>query len=1072
MFRKESNAIGTSHALDILGEYPPSPPALPFLERVGTSPAVQVNHSLINPQKSEPIERGKKWPPLPEPTSVEKPAGEPPLSWHQLKRTEGVSSKDTASTGTIVQRPPAQSGEVARQQAAALAQSRVSTVEPTRPPAPPKARVTARAEAATLAQSGASKGEQLRGPRKREGADQSTGTRKASKITQGSAFEHVERKPKKPSISWANPVSTEFANRHAEILSIDRVESILRTRRLRNDQTAQHNTESDYKDTGKETNQQTNRETNSSQRAFPSNLISIIKEIRKEVIPAPTAPEFVFELTSEAAEKNFMILKKYDFDLGKAIAAQGSSPLGYGSEFRPPATLQKIFQSHPLWQRMERLLIEGSKWPLLELSEEDRIADLLEALQFGNHKGASERPELLKKLISDDIRFGYGLVVPRRKITRLPNACLAPMNIMNQFTLDASGEIVDKERLTHDQSFQWQSGMSVNKRVTRENLQRCMYGRCLMRLLCWIVAARRKFPNRPIALQKIDIKSAYRRCHLNAITAMQTITQLPEDELGIIMLRLTFGGAPCPFEWNIISESIRDLANEILFDENWDPSEIHARCQHLVPTMKLLDDSISYAEGKELIVDIPVDARGTGDVYIDDLIQATVVIEGTDNAIRCERATLLAIETVARPKDEKEPIPREDMEARNKLEAEAGFEELKTVLGWLLDTRRLLVKLPKNKFIAWSNIIREMIQRGTTTAKELESIIGRLVHLGMAIPLVYHFLSRIRDLLVGAKRRRAIRISGECLKDLELMMQMIQIAHEGVSMNSIVYRRPTHVYRSDSCPAGLGGYSDSGFAWRFYLSEGLKFRATNNLLEHIAAIITPWIDIIRGRLKPGDCALSMTDSTTSEGWLRKTNFSELREDPEQATVRLEVARLHATHYITLGIREYSQWFKGEDNVVADSLSRDDDRTDEELTNLFRTFCKSQIPEHFEIQPLPNEIVSWLTALLLRLQEKPQLREKHTRTKLGRGSVGSHTAAGLDWRTPSLTNSPAIQESSYSEPLPWLCAKHDFQEHLMSNWLRDLSQVPSHMYLRPSVSTADPTQPWTTTERLDSFYNGN
>jgi hypothetical protein len=261
------------------------------------------------------------------------------------------------------------------------------------------------------------------------------------------------------------------------------------------------------------------------------------------------------------------------------------------------------------------------------------------------------------------------------------------------------------------------------------------------------------------------------------------------------------------------------------------------------------------------------------------------------------------------------------------------------------------------------------------------------------------------------------------------MLHMIKIAHDEVSMNSIVYRQPTHVYQSDSCPAGLGGYSDSGFAWRFYLSKGLQFHATNNLLEHIAAIMTPWIDIIQGRLRPGDCALSMTDSTTSEGWLRTTNFSELQEDPEQASVWLEVARLHATHYITLGIREYSQWFKGEDNVVADSLSQDDDRSDEELTNLFCTFCKSQILEHFEIQPLPNKIVSWLTALLLRLQEKLQLREIHTRTKLGRGSVGSPTAAGLDWRTHSLTTSHAIHKPSCSEPLPWLCAKQDFQEHL-------------------------------------------
>ena len=135
------------------------------------------------------------------------------------------------------------------------------------------------------------------------------------------------------------------------------------------------------------------------------------------------------------------------------------------------------------------------------------------------------------------------------------------------------------------------------------------------------------------------------------------------------------------------------------------------------------------------------------------------------------------------------------MEARNKLHAEAGLEEQKTVLGWLIDTRHLLVRLPKNKFIAWSNIIGEMMQKGTTTAKKLESITRRLVHLGTAALLVYHFLSRIRDLLVGAKRRRTIRISGECLKDFDLMLHMIKIAHDGVSMNSIVYRRLTHVYQ-------------------------------------------------------------------------------------------------------------------------------------------------------------------------------------------------------------------------------------------------------------------------------------
>jgi hypothetical protein len=246
------------------------------------------------------------------------------------------------------------------------------------------------------------------------------------------------------------------------------------------------------------------------------------------------------------------------------------------------------------------------------------------------------------------------------------------------------------------------------------------------------------------------------------------------------------------------------------------------------------------------------------------------------------------------------------MEARNKLQAEAGLEEQKTVLGWLLDTWRLLVQLPKSKFVAWTNLIKMVIQQGTMTAKKVESIIGRLGHLRMAIPFVHHLLSRLPNIQVQAKSRQWIPITIKCRRDLELMINIIKIVHNGISMNIIVYRRPTHIYHSDSCPAGLRGYSNSGFAWQYCLKPEHQFQATNNLLKHIAAIITPWVDIIQGCLHSGTCALSMTNSTTSEGWLHKTNFSELKENPIQATVRLEVARMHATHHITLGIREYSQ----------------------------------------------------------------------------------------------------------------------------------------------------------------------
>jgi hypothetical protein len=181
--------------------------------------------------------------------------------------------------------------------------------------------------------------------------------------------------------------------------------------------------------------------------------------------------------------------------------------------------------------------------------------------------------------------------------------------------------------------------------------------------------------------------------------------------------------------------------------------------------------------------------------------------------------------------------------------------------------------------------------------------------------------------------------------------------------------------------------------------------------------------------------------------------------------------MHALNYMTTGIREYSQWFRGKDNVVADSLSCDDDRSDEELTQIFRTHCPSQILPHFEIQPLPSKITLWLTALLLKFPCESAVQQKtHIRTSLGRGTDGQSTADGLDSKTPSLTISPAPQGSNSLAPLPWLCAKQDFQDHLMTDWLTVQSQVPSHMYVRPSANTDDPTRPWITTESLDSFYN--
>jgi hypothetical protein len=171
------------------------------------------------------------------------------------------------------------------------------------------------------------------------------------------------------------------------------------------------------------------------------------------------------------------------------------------------------------------------------------------------------------------------------------------------------------------------------------------------------------------------------------------------------------------------------------------------------------------------------------------------------------------------------------MEAQNKLSAEAGLEEEKIILGWHVNFCHLIISLPDSKFIAWTVSIKETLSHGTSTAKELEMMIGCLGHLGAIVPIVYHFLSRLRDLQWKATKRRSIAIPKPCQDDLELMLTFLHKAFTGTGMNLISFRRPTHIYRSDSCPYGLGGYSHKGFAWRLKLPENCRFRASNNLLE-------------------------------------------------------------------------------------------------------------------------------------------------------------------------------------------------------------------------------------------------
>ena len=85
-------------------------------------------------------------------------------------------------------------------------------------------------------------------------------------------------------------------------------------------------------------------------------------------------------------------------------------------------------------------------------------------------------------------------------------------------------------------------------------------------------------------------------------------------------LHMTFGGAPCPAQWSCLSESICDVANELIQCESWNHKSLHSSHQHLIPTPIQLDKSIPFTQAAELEVTLPQNDKGIVNVFIDDNI--------------------------------------------------------------------------------------------------------------------------------------------------------------------------------------------------------------------------------------------------------------------------------------------------------------------------------------------------------------------------------------------------------------------------------------------------------------------
>jgi hypothetical protein len=269
-------------------------------------------------------------------------------------------------------------------------------------------------------------------------------------------------------------------------------------------------------------------------------------------------------------------------------------------------------------------------------------------------------------------------------------------------------------------------------------------------------------------------------------------------------------------------------------------------------------------------------------------------------------------------------------------------------------------------------------------------------------------------------------------------------------LNLLTYRRPTHIFWSDACPSGLGGFSSkSGKAWRFQIpNEFLQtVQKQNNLLEFVASIVSVWIEILDSAPSQS-CFLSFADNTSAVGWLHKANVNDTKNKPLE----------HATrHFATLLIQAncclYSQHFKGSENKVADALSRRFDLTDNQLENFIHSTLHYQVPNTFKLAPLPQLISSWVIWLLQKIKETMESRKAQETKKQGSGNDGWNTATLLKTKTTFTSNdSHLLFEQQCSEHLPQPYDADNFLSLTKKNWEQAQSARPWQSWVRSSGQT--------------------
>jgi hypothetical protein len=412
------------------------------------------------------------------------------------------------------------------------------------------------------------------------------------------------------------------------------------------------------------------------------------------------------------------------------------------------------------------------------------------------------------------------------------------------------------------------------------------------------------------------------------------------------------------------------------------------------------------------------------DVYLDDFI----AVAQQPRHIPILNNVLHHLNTVFR---DVPPSSRRPVVSKSKVDkGDATFSHIKVVLGWEVDTHRMVVTLPPHRVEKLTSQLTTVLQKNYSSKRQWQRLLVKLRSIAMALHSAKYLFSILQHQLITANSRR-FRI--KTLTRQTLWARLIRnIRDNPIPIRTLVPHAPHYWAATDASLQGMGGFwlpastapDTQPWLWRFPFPNTWQTRVvsqhnptgdiTNSDLE-LAAFITGHATRREYTLPlPYATTYIATDNTPTQAWVHRGSTS-----TDKCPAFLLHLLAHVCRNTLSSVR--AVFTPGTSNTLADLLSRSFSMSDTELLTYVQKLFPVQLP--WQLATPPNTVIYNLNYALSRKLPPEVSLVAALALPQPAGTYGKSSVMTLPLThssQPSVTQSPCSKYSLHDTGWePWL-----------------------------------------------------